>query len=221
MLSISGKKFGEKPETVDNPEKKDEDEERETIDLAFAPDNPVRDGETIISTNEFTLTAVATPGHTSNHLAIAMDVDRALFTGDHVMGWSTTVVAPPDGDMADYMASLEKLMARDDVIYHPTHGEPVTESPIAGEVVWRDDAGVTLTSEGPTGLVTERFDHVILACHSDQALALLADAEAVGSANFPVVPLYSVTVRRLVNPRLDGWIDNARDVHPARFLRLR
>ena len=70
---------------------------------------------------------MATPGHTSNHLCFALAQEKALFTGDHVMGWSTTVVAPPDGDMADYMASLEKLMARDDVIYHPTHGEPVTD----------------------------------------------------------------------------------------------
>jgi glyoxylase-like metal-dependent hydrolase (beta-lactamase superfamily II) len=70
------------------------------------------------------LVAVATPGHTSNHLCFAWG--DALFTGDHVMGWSTTVVVPPDGDMAEYMASLEKLRHRDDRIYFPAHGPPVT-----------------------------------------------------------------------------------------------
>jgi glyoxylase-like metal-dependent hydrolase (beta-lactamase superfamily II) len=70
------------------------------------------------------VTAVAAPGHTSNHLCFAYE--GALFTGDHVMGWSTTVVVPPDGDMAAYMASLEKLRRRDDRIYYPAHGAPVT-----------------------------------------------------------------------------------------------
>ena len=72
------------------------------------------------------LTAVATPGHTSNHLCFADEASGAMFTGDHVMGWSTTVVVPPDGDMAAYMASLDKLQRRDDRIYYPAHGPPVT-----------------------------------------------------------------------------------------------
>ena len=72
------------------------------------------------------LAAVATPGHTSNHLCFADESSGALFTGDHVMGWSTTVVVPPDGDMAAYMASLDKLQQRDDRIYYPAHGPPVT-----------------------------------------------------------------------------------------------
>jgi glyoxylase-like metal-dependent hydrolase (beta-lactamase superfamily II) len=115
------------PSEDDPSEKKDDDEERETIDLAFAPDIAVKDGETIISTSEFSLTAVATPGHTSNHLAVAMDVDRALFTGDHVMGWSTTVVSPPDGDMRAYIDSMHKVIGRHDSILSPTHGGPVTD----------------------------------------------------------------------------------------------
>lgn len=73
----------------------------------------------------WTLEAVATPGHTSNHLCYALKESGALFTGDHVMGWSTTVVSPPDGDMAAFMASLDKLMAREDRVYYPAHGEPV------------------------------------------------------------------------------------------------
>lgn len=108
-------------------EKKDDEEERETIDLAFAPDVAVTDGATIISTREFTLTAVATPGHTSNHLAVAMDTENALFTGDHVMGWSTTVVSPPDGDMRAYIDSMHKVLGRSDSVLWPTHGGPVTD----------------------------------------------------------------------------------------------
>lgn len=115
------------PSEEDPDEKKDTDEERETIDLDFSPDIAVVDGETFLSTPEFSLTAVATPGHTSNHLAIAMDIDNALFTGDHIMGWSTTVVSPPDGDMRAYFDSLHKVIGRHDSILWPTHGGPITD----------------------------------------------------------------------------------------------
>lgn len=115
------------PSEDDPTETKDDAEERETIDLAFAPDITVRDGETFVSTAEFALTAVATPGHTSNHLAVAMDTENALFTGDHVMGWSTTVVSPPDGDMRAYIDSLHKVIGRTDSVLWPTHGGPVTD----------------------------------------------------------------------------------------------
>lgn len=115
------------PSEEDPEEKKKTDEERETIDLDFAPDIAVQDGDTIIATHEFSLRAVATPGHTSNHLAVSMDVDNALFTGDHIMGWSTTVVSPPDGDMRAYFDSLHKVIGRRDSILWPTHGGPITE----------------------------------------------------------------------------------------------
>ena len=96
------------------------------FDATYAPDAVMADGDCITGPG-WTLAAVATPGHTSNHLCFALAEEKALFSGDHVMGWSTTVVAPPDGDMADYVASLKKLLDRDDAIYHPTHGEPVTD----------------------------------------------------------------------------------------------
>lgn len=105
----------------------DDEIERETIDLGFIPDIAVADGSVFFSTAEFSLTAVATPGHTSNHLAIAMDAENALFTGDHVMGWSTTVVAPPDGDMRAYMESMHKVITRTDSVLWPTHGGPITD----------------------------------------------------------------------------------------------
>lgn len=111
----------------DPAEKKESAEERETIDLAFMPDIAVVDGEWFLKTSEFSLQAVATPGHTSNHLAIAMDTENALFTGDHVMGWSTTVVSPPDGDMRQYFDSMQKVIGRTDSILWPTHGGPITD----------------------------------------------------------------------------------------------
>lgn len=94
------------------------------FDADYAPDRVLADGESV-SGEGWTLTALATPGHTSNHLCFALAETGALFSGDHVMGWSTSVVSPPDGDMGDYMRSLEALMARDDRVYYPGHGEAV------------------------------------------------------------------------------------------------
>jgi glyoxylase-like metal-dependent hydrolase (beta-lactamase superfamily II) len=94
------------------------------FDRTYAPDQILADGESL-SGPDWTLTAVATPGHTSNHLCYALEPSGALFTGDHVMGWSTSVVSPPDGDMAAYMASLDKLHSRDDRVYYPAHGPQV------------------------------------------------------------------------------------------------
>lgn len=97
------------------------------FDFDYAPDRVLKDGDTLEGEG-WRLAAVATPGHTSNHLCFAFG--DILFTGDHVMGWSTTVIAPPDGDMADYMASLDRLLARDDRLYFPAHG-PAVEKPRA------------------------------------------------------------------------------------------
>jgi len=97
-----------------------------SFDSAYAPDRVLRDGGQLTGA-DWTLTALATPGHTSNHLCYALEEEGALFTGDHVMGWSTSVVSPPDGDMSDYLASLELLVNRTDSIYYPAHGEPITQ----------------------------------------------------------------------------------------------
>ena len=94
-----------------------------SFDGDYLPDGVLGDGEVLEIDGE-ALQAVATPGHTSNHLCYAWR--GALFSGDHVMGWSTTVVVPPDGDMAAYMASLDKLRQREDRIYYPAHGPAVT-----------------------------------------------------------------------------------------------
>ncbi|MGF1549019.1 MAG: MBL fold metallo-hydrolase [Sphingomonadaceae bacterium] len=97
------------------------------FDFDYAPHRVLQDGERLAG-DGWTLEAVSTPGHTSNHLCFALSEAEALFSGDHVMGWSTTVVSPPDGDMADYMASLDKLMRRDETVYFPAHG-PAVETP--------------------------------------------------------------------------------------------
>ena len=95
-------------------------------DRDHAPDRVLADGERYDG-DGFALEAVATPGHTMNHLAFALAVERTLFSGDHVMAWSTTVVAPPGGSMGAYMASLERLRGRDETVYWPGHGGPVRD----------------------------------------------------------------------------------------------
>lgn len=122
------------------------------FDVDYAPDRVLADGETIAGEG-WTLRAVATPGHTSNHLCFALEESKALFSGDHVMGWSTTVISPPDGDMADFMASLDLLIQRDDRIYYPAHGDPV-EKPqrfvrsLAGHRRQREGQILRLLGEG-------------------------------------------------------------------------
>jgi glyoxylase-like metal-dependent hydrolase (beta-lactamase superfamily II) len=95
-------------------------------DWDFVPDIVVKDGDQIIGSG-WRFEAVHTPGHTSNHLCFALSDQGTLFSGDHVMGWSTSVIAPPDGNMAAYMASLDKLLVRNDTVYWPTHGPAITE----------------------------------------------------------------------------------------------
>jgi glyoxylase-like metal-dependent hydrolase (beta-lactamase superfamily II) len=96
------------------------------FDQSYAPDRVLTDGEQI-SGPDWTIEAVATPGHTSNHLCYSLVESGALFTGDHVMAWSTSVVSPPDGDMAAYMASLQKLYDRHDKVLYPAHGPAITK----------------------------------------------------------------------------------------------
>lgn len=95
-----------------------------SFDATYAPHRVLEDGMAL-SGPGWTLRAVATPGHTSNHLCYALEEENALFTGDHVMAWSTSVVSPPDGDMAAYMRSLALLMTREDQIYYPAHGAAI------------------------------------------------------------------------------------------------
>lgn len=111
-----------------HPSRGDENDVRteEGGDTGFVPDVRVRDGD-VLEGDGFSIACVHTPGHTSNHMCYALGGERALFTGDHVMGWSTSVVVPPDGDMAAYRASLAKLLERDDRVLWPTHGGPIRD----------------------------------------------------------------------------------------------
>ena len=102
------------------------EEVEEGADFEFAPDVTVRDGD-VIDCDGFSFECVHTPGHTSNHMCYRLREERALFCGDHVMGWSTTIVSPPDGHMGDYIASLERLLGDGDRVYWPTHGAPIRD----------------------------------------------------------------------------------------------
>ena len=99
----------------------------EAEDQTFRPDVILNDGDRLAGP-DWTLETLATPGHASNHLAFALIEENALFSGDHVMGWATSVVAPPDGDMGAYMESLDRVTARGFDVLWPTHGAPVTEA---------------------------------------------------------------------------------------------
>ena len=103
----------------------------EGIDAAFKPDRILQDGE-VIEGQDWSLTALWTPGHIGNHLCFAWQ--DALFTGDHVMGWASSLVSPPDGDLSQFMASCERLAARNDRVYHSGHGAPISEP--AARIKW-------------------------------------------------------------------------------------
>ena len=127
------------------------------FDRGYKADRVLADGENITGEG-WTLTAVATPGHTSNHLCYALEESGALFTGDHIMGWSTSVISPPDGDMAAYMDSLQKLIDRpQDKIYYPAHGAAV-EKPhrlargMMGHHKQREGQILRMLGEGPHAL---------------------------------------------------------------------
>lgn len=99
-------------------------EVEESTDYDFAPEVTVADGDLAFEGFGMTIRAIHTPGHTSNHTCFALEEESALFSGDHIMGWSTTVVSSPDGDMGDYIESLRKVSARADSVLWPTHGPP-------------------------------------------------------------------------------------------------
>jgi glyoxylase-like metal-dependent hydrolase (beta-lactamase superfamily II) len=129
-----------------------------SFDRSYAPDRVLVDGDQVSGAG-WTMTAVHTPGHTSNHLCFALEEEKALFSGDHVMGWSTTVVSPPDGDMTAYMASLERLHGRTDKVYYPAHGPAVTKPQqlvrgMIGHRRQRERQIIKLMEEG-LGLITD------------------------------------------------------------------
>jgi glyoxylase-like metal-dependent hydrolase (beta-lactamase superfamily II) len=121
--------FGEGPHRAARPLNIGEGSRLESSgDQEFRPDTALADGD-VVAGDGWALEAVATPGHCANHMAFALRGADLLFSGDHVMAWSTPVVAPPDGNMSDYMASLEKLARRSETTYFPGHGDAVRDAP--------------------------------------------------------------------------------------------
>ncbi|MCA1297889.1 MBL fold metallo-hydrolase [Stappia indica] len=153
-------------------------------DEDYHPDRVLKDGEAI-EVDGLRLTAVATPGHTANHLCFALDYDDTLFSADHVMAWSTTIVAPPDGSMSAYMASLDKLEARSDRQYLPGHGGPVRDPAtyLAGLKVHRQTRERAILAEladGPqtvTELVARIYRGLDPRLRPAAALSVLAQLE--------------------------------------------
>lgn len=160
------------------------------FDHSYAPDRVLTDGERI-SGPDWTIEAVATPGHTSNHLCYGLVESGALFTGDHVMAWSTSVVSPPDGDMSAYMASLQKLYDRADCRYYPAHG-PAVDKPrqlvrgMLGHRRSREAQILRLLATGPhqiPGMVAAMYkglDPRLVGAAGRSVLAHLIDLERQG-----------------------------------------
>jgi len=153
-------------------------------DLDYAPDAEMGDGD-ILHGQGFSLQAIATPGHASNHLAFALLEENTLFSGDHVMAWSTSIVAPPDGSMQDYMRSLDKLLSREDKHYWPGHGGAVEEpqsyvSALAGHRRDREAAILARISAGDRdipAMVLNIYRGLDPKLHGAAALSVLAHLE--------------------------------------------
>jgi glyoxylase-like metal-dependent hydrolase (beta-lactamase superfamily II) len=147
----------------------------EGVDEGFAPDRQIAEGDTI-GGGWGEIEVIATPGHMANHLSFAWR--GALFSGDMVMGWSTSLVSPPDGDMTAFMASLGRLAARADRIYYPGHGDPVTDpqSRVAELIAHRGPARHRFAPRCPVGTATA--EALARAIYTDVAPALIPPRRA-------------------------------------------
>lgn len=162
-------------------------------DATFQPDRVLTDGA-LVEGDGFVLEAVATPGHCANHLAFALLGSGLLFSGDHVMAWSTTIVAPPDGAMADYMASLMRVAARPETTYLPGHGGPVADAPayvaaLAAHRRRREAAIVARLAGGDAtipAIVAAVYRDVDPALHPAAALSVLAHVEDLAARGLVV-----------------------------------
>ncbi|MDR6788691.1 glyoxylase-like metal-dependent hydrolase (beta-lactamase superfamily II) [Sphingomonas sp. BE138] len=169
------------------------------FDVDYAPDRVLADGDAVSGIG-WTLRALATPGHTANHLAFALPEANALFSGDHVMSWATSVVSPPDGDMGDYMASLEKLLLRDDRIYYPGHGEAVARP----QRLVRGMLGHRKQREGQILRLLATAPHTIADMVARMYVGI--DPRLAGAAGRSVLAhLLDLERRRLVTRKGDAW----------------
>jgi len=176
-----------------------------SADLDFRPDIALGDGE-VVSGDGWTLEAVTTPGHTANHLAYALRESDLLFSGDHVMAWSTSIVAPPDGAMSDYMDSLAKLARRSEPIYLPGHGGLVREAPrfvqkLIGHRVGREASILRRLGKGAADIPTLvraiyiGLDPRLVGAASLSVLAHLEDLVARGAVSTEGAPAIGGTYR--------------------------
>tara|TARA_R110002096_G_scaffold435828_1_gene663718 strand:- start:24608 stop:25486 length:879 start_codon:yes stop_codon:yes gene_type:complete len=170
----------------------------EGLDKDFCPDVILRNGDEILG-GDWTIEVVHTPGHLSNHICFGLREEKALFTGDHVMGWSTTIISPPDGNMQDYLDSLKMMLGRDDEIYYPTHGLPI-ENPLSfvkqllGHRLRRDKEIIraleecTLSIEELVGKIYPGLDQKLHLAASRTLFAHLIRLAALGEINSDSVP---------------------------------
>ena len=136
----------------------------EGIDQDLTLDEKVIDKQ-LLKKNDYTIEVIHTPGHLSNHICLAVKEKKVLFSGDHVMGWATTLISPPDGDLGSFMRSLEKLSERDELIYYPGHGKPLREAKkmVLAQIAHRRDremqilSSITKISRTPAEIVEEVY----------------------------------------------------------------
>ena len=156
----------------------------ESIQSDFAPDIEIADGS-VVSGPGWTLEAIHTPGHMSNHHCFALAEERALFSGDHVMGWNTSIVSPPDGNMREYLSSLSRCMTREDAIYWPGHGPEIVAPQayvraLQGHRRMRETEIASCLKNGVTTIpemVAVMYRHLPAAMHRAAARAVLAHLE--------------------------------------------
>ena len=165
--------FGPHPEADRRPPQGSEDDtpQEERADLDFVPDVVVGEGD-VIAGDGVTFDVLHTPGHISNHLCFALREEQTLFTGDHVMGWSTTVIPAPDGNLGHYLHHLRRLLDRDDVRYLPTHGRPIDDPRpfVAGLVAHREERTRQILERLAAG--DERIDQIVPVLYADVDAAL-------------------------------------------------
>lgn len=157
---------------------------RDFVDLGLAPDVVVTDGDRITGSG-WELSAIHTPGHAPDHLCFALEDEKILFSGDHVMAWNTSVIAPPEGNMADYLASLENLLERDDAMYLPGHGGRIDapQRTVRAYLLhrkWREQAILEAICNGTSdikSLVSEIYSSVPESVSGAAALSVLAHVE--------------------------------------------
>ena len=136
----------------------------EGIDKGLVLDEKVHDKQ-ILERNNYSIEVIHTPGHLSNHICLSVKEKNALFSGDHVMGWATTLISPPDGDLGSFMRSLEKLSERDELIYYPGHGKPLREAKkmVLAQIAHRQDresqilSSISKNSRTPSEIVDDVY----------------------------------------------------------------